>query len=182
MANSADASVVEILSDNDENTTYDESLRPLSPEPLPSVAGEMYIVLNGKSLSTLASPTLNVNVTFEQFMDRLDSCISHKTRQPLQAIQDAKKTYCYIWMTKAKSQQKTLPLYTDFEGEEQYLALQKAIFATSKKNPQLDDMMLRFHVTVRIRKDEEEENEGGDEEDEPASPSRLTGRQVSSLI
>ena len=85
-------------------------------------------------------------------------------------------------MTKAKSQQKMLPHYTDFEGEDQYQAPQKAIRTTTKKNPELDDMILRLHVAVRVRKDDEEANEEEHEEDEPSSASRLTGRQVSSLI
>jgi hypothetical protein len=149
---------------------------------LAPVPGEIDIVLNGKSSSTLASSTLNVNATFNEFIERLDHCITKKTRQPLDVIQDARKLYRYIWMTKAKSQQKTLPRYTEFEGEEQYQALQKEIYTTSKRNPELDNMILRFHITVRVRKDDEEANDEEHEEDEPSSPSRLTGRQVYSLI
>ena len=164
-------------SDNEGDNTSDESSRSPSPKLLPPTQGEIDIVLNGKSSSTLAGSALNVNATFDEFIERLDHCISKKTRQQLDAIQDARKIYRYIWMTKAKSQQKMLPRYTEFEGEEQYEALQKAIRTTTKKNADLDDMILRFHVAVRIRNDDEEEN---DEEhvDEPSSPPRLAGRQV----
>ena len=83
-------------------------------------------------------------------------------------------------MTKAKSQQKTLPRYTDFDEEEQYQALQKEVRTTSKKNRELDDMILRFHIDVRLRKDrkDKEDDEVEDEKEEPSSPSRCTERQV----
>lgn len=85
-------------------------------------------------------------------------------------------------MKKAKSQQKTLPQYSDFDGKEHYEVLQKELRTTSKKNPELDEMILRFHIDVKVKGDNEAANEEGIEEEEPSSPSRVTERQVFTLI
>jgi len=100
----------------------------------------------------------------------LNNCISKKTRQSLEIIQGARKIYRYIWMTKARSQQKTLPRYTDFDEEEHYQTLQKEVRTTTKKNRELDDMILRFHVDVRVKGDNEEGDEQEHEDKEPSSP------------
>lgn len=84
-------------------------------------------------------------------------------------------------MTKAKSQQKTLPQYSDFDTEEHYEVLQKELRTTSKRNPGLDDMILHFHIDVKVKGDNAEENEEGNDEEEPPSPTQATERQVFTL-
>lgn len=85
-------------------------------------------------------------------------------------------------MTKSRSQQKTLPRYSDFDDKEHYEALQKELRITSKKNRELDDMILRFHIDVKVRSDNEEENEEEAEQVEPPSPTLVTGPQVFALL
>jgi len=178
-------SAIEISSSADEECDQIDPLSEIektpSPTPLSSAQGQIDVILNQKASSTLYSSNLDANVTFEAFLDRLNDCIARKTRQPKSVIQNAKKTYRYIWMTKAKSQQKTLPQYSDFDSEEHYELLQKELRTTSKKNPELDDMILRFHIDVKVKGDNAEANEEGSDEEEPPSPTRATERQVFTL-
>ena len=85
-------------------------------------------------------------------------------------------------MTKATSQRKTLPQYCDFEEEGHYESLQKEVRATSKKNKELDDMILRFYIKVQPKPMDGDAN--GEESilNEPTSPLRPEGRQVNLFI
>ena len=159
-----------------------ESSRSTSPELLKSAQGQIDVVFNGKAYSTLSNSNLDLNMSFDEFIDHLNNCISKKTRQSLEIIQGARKIYHYIWMTKARSQQKTLPCYTDFDEEEHYQTLQKEVRTMTKKNHELDDMILRFHVDVRVKGDNEERDEQEHEDKEPSSPSRITVCQVFLMI
>jgi hypothetical protein len=181
-----DASVVEVTSSADENTSQidsdNESSHSLSPLPLKPAQGQIDVVYNQKASTTLYSSNLDLNMSFHEFLDRLDGCIAKKTKQPEGIIKEARKVYRYIWMTKYKSQQKTLPRYNDFDGEEHYQGLQKEVRTTSKKNRELDDMILRFHIDVKVRTDtgqeDGQEDKQGDEDEDPPSPSRATERKV----
>ena len=168
-------SVIEITSSADENEEENsldgESSHSTSPELLKSAQGQIDVVFNGKASSTLSNSNLDLNMSFDEFIDHLNNCISKKTRQSLEIIQGARKIYRYIWMTKARSQQKTLPRYTDFDEEEHYQTLQKEVRTMTKKNRELDDMILRFHVDVRVKGDNEEGDEQEHEDKEPSSPS-----------
>ncbi len=176
---------IDISSSTDEECDQNEPLSEIektpSPTRLPSAQGQINVILNQKPSSTLYSSNLDANLTFDAFLDRLDDCIARKTRQTKSVIQNAKKTYRYIWMTKSKSQQKTLPQYNDFETEEHYEVLQKELRTTSKRNPELDDMVLRFHIDVKVKRDDAEADEEGIDEEEPPSPSRASERQVITL-
>jgi hypothetical protein len=182
VTNVADASVIEVTSSTDENTSEidsdNESLPSPSPVPLKPAQGQIDVVYNKKASTTLYSSNLDLNMSFNEFLDHLDECIAKKTKQPEGIIKEARKVYRYIWMTKYKSQQKTLPRYNDFDGEDHYQALQKEVRTTSKKNRELDDMILRFHIDVKVRTDTGQEDRQEDEGEDPPSPSRATERKV----
>jgi hypothetical protein len=144
--------------------------------------GQIDIVYKEKASSTLYSSTLDLNLSYDDFLSRLNECIARKTKAPIALIEEMNKSYRYIWMSKATSQRKTLPRYSDFLDEEHYESLQKEVRTTSKKNKELDDMVLRFYINVQLKSANGESNGGDLDRDEPASPSRAEGRQVEALI
>jgi hypothetical protein len=103
--------VIEIASSTDEDSnsvddidSSSESDRSLSPALLLPAQGQIDVIFNQKSFSSLYSSNLDANILFDAFIDRLIDCIAKKAKQSKDIIQRARKTYRYIWMTKAKSQ------------------------------------------------------------------------------
>lgn len=87
-------------------------------------------------------------------MDRLNEIIAKKTRHPKQGIKDASKTFCWKWITAAKSQQKTLPKLNALDCEDHYQQIQRDVRTTARKNPALDNYVLRLRVDVRVISDD----------------------------
>ena len=54
-------------------------------------------------------------------------------------------------MTLAQSQRKNLPRFNALETEEHYQQIQKDVRSTSRKNPELDNMVLRIHVAINTK-------------------------------
>ena len=67
-------SVIEITSSADENEEENsldgESCRSTSPELLKSAQGQIDVVFNGKAYSTLSNSNLDLNMSFDEFIDR----------------------------------------------------------------------------------------------------------------
>lgn len=138
----------------DENHPSREPSNSSSPKPLKAASAEIDVTLNGKSSSTLDRSNVDLNQSFEEFIDRLNDILSKKTKLSKDIIMRATKTSRWIWMTLAKSQFKNLPRFNDLETEEHYQQLQKDVRTTSRKNSDLDNMILRIHVEIRLNSDD----------------------------
>ena len=111
-------------------------------------SSEIDIILDGKATPALDRSNLDVNQSFAEFHSRITDLLAKKTKLSKQAVQDATKTFQWVWMTLAQSQRKNLPRFNALETEEHYQQIQKDVRSTSRKNPELDNMVLRIHVAI----------------------------------
>jgi hypothetical protein len=95
--------VIEIASSTDEDSnsiddidSFSESDRSLSPALLLPAQGQIDVIFNQKSFSSLYSSNLDTNISFNAFIDRLIDYITKKAKQSKDIIQHARKTYRYI--------------------------------------------------------------------------------------
>jgi hypothetical protein len=127
------------------------SSRSASPETkLPNVTGELDIIINGRSGSAYDSRSLDLNVSYEDFLDRLDRVVStklkkddvHLYRQPLR----------YLWITtrQARGNPKNLPKPNAIEDEENYAALISVIRETATIKRELENQVLRIFYDLRL--------------------------------
>jgi len=129
--------------------------RSASPETrLPSVTGEIDIIINGRSGSAYDSRSIDVNVPYADFLDRLDRVVSTKLKKD--DVHLYRQPICYLWITTRQARsgnQKNLPKPNVVEDEENYAALVSTIRETRKTKPELENHVLRILYSVQLPDD-----------------------------
>ena len=130
------------------------SSRSASPETrLPNVTGELDIIINGRQGSAYDSRSLDLNVSYPQFLDRLDRVVSTKLRKD--DIHLYRQPLRYLWITtrQARGNPKNLPKPNVIEDEENYAALVSTIRETATIKRELENQILRILYDVRLPDD-----------------------------
>jgi hypothetical protein len=139
-----------VVASGDEDESSAPSRTP-SPTPLPPITVQLAAVHNGKEILTIDQRSVDLNVSYDQFIQRLDDLYKDKLRVTATYIKKAQKTYKRGWWTRKQAGQKSLPPYVAFRSEEDYNELVKDVRQTadeSRKN-NVDKMVLRITALIK---------------------------------
>lgn len=130
------------------------SSRSASPETrLPNVTGELDIIINGRSGNAYDSRGLDLNVSYKDFLDRLDKIVSTKLKKPDAHLYRQPLRYLWITTRQAKGNPKNLPKPNVLEDEENYAALVSTIRETATIKRELENQTLRILYDLRLTDD-----------------------------
>lgn len=140
---------MDLIENSDETLIRSSSTTP-SPEELRSVSSGIDLTFNGKTSPSINKKILDLTQSYTEFMIRFNEFFAKKTNVTTDTLEGATKTILWLWMTRRKAQNINLPKFNAFESEEHYELLQRDIRATARRNPDLDNMVLRFNVDIKL--------------------------------
>ena len=129
--------------------------RSPSPEatpPLPLVACELDIIVNGRSGAAFDKRNFDLNVSYEDFLDRLDNIVATKKKMLLEDIQSYRQPLRYLWLrqSQASGNTRNLPKPNVIEDKENFDALVSTLCNTAKTKPDLENMVLRIFIELHM--------------------------------
>lgn len=132
--------------------TSSRSPSPEAAATIPPVSCEIDIIVGGRSLGAFDRRILDLNLSYNDFVDRLDSIIVQKRKLSLDVVQSSRQPLRYFWIrqTQAAGNPKNLGKPNLVEDEENYAELQSTISKTAKTKPQLDNMVLRIMFELNL--------------------------------
>ena len=143
--------------DSTEEETRIEILSSRSPSPeaaatIPPVCVEIDIIVSGRSLNALDRRILDLNLSYDDFVDRLDNIIAQKRKLSLDVVQSSRQPLRYYWIrqTQAAGNPRNLGKPSLVEDEENYKGLLSTISKTAKAKLQLDNMVLRVMFELNL--------------------------------
>jgi len=129
--------------------------RSPSPEatpPLPLVACKLDIIVNGRSGTAFNKGNLDLNVSHEDFLDRLDNIVAIKKKMVLDDIQFYRQPLRYLWLRQSQASGNTRNLSKSnvIEDKENFDALVSTLCNTAKTKPDLENIVLRIFIELHM--------------------------------
>jgi len=121
---------------------------PSSPVSLPSASADIDIILNKSPFNATDRTSFDVNGSLETFLQHLYALIAKRTKLSDEKLQSATKIIRWRWLTKNKAQAQKIAKFYYLDTQEDYQQLQNDVRSTARKNPHLDNMILRLQVDV----------------------------------
>ena len=154
------------LGSSEEDTeTSDVNATPLPERPkIPLASSELDITINGKSVGGFVKRPLDLNVSYNDFLNRLDNIVATKRKLTLPIVQSSRKPICYFWLRGSQTNAKNLGKLNIIEDEESYLALQQTVSNTARSKSQLKNKVLRILIDLIVEEGEADGTEFNPEE------------------
>ena len=139
-------------SDHESENSYDEEhlTTPSESPKIPLVSAELDVVINGKSGFGYDKRALDLNLSYDEFLARLDTIVASKRKLSVATIQSSRKPLRYWWLRVTQTNVKTKAMPNLIDDEDNYERLQLTVADTAKTKPELENMVLRITIDLMI--------------------------------